>query len=357
MDGLDDLRNAYRLPRDFDNLGRSRGESSYMAVVHADGNNIGQRFQQVGQGKSNREYITAVRDLSHNINAAGMHALRATVEALGQFLLQDTIAESSDPPHAWQREKTRFKERLERLGQKPYLPFRPLVYGGDDVTFVCDGRLGLALAIRYLHEFEKATSQRLEKPACACAGIAIVKTHYPFFQAYTLAESLCKEAKTFVKQWQKDTHQPDASAIDWHVAASGRGDSPGAIRQREYISADGKLLNLRPLLLHPGADDNLRRWPVFEQAAWTLKYHEDWRDRRNKVLALREAFRQGSRAVRQFVTRYQLDKLPCLDHDQDEESRKEGFLTRSEGTRSLYFDAIEALDVFLPLEQPQEQQK
>jgi hypothetical protein len=25
------------------------------------------------------------------------------------------------------------------------LPFRPLVYGGDDVTFVCDGRLGLVL--------------------------------------------------------------------------------------------------------------------------------------------------------------------------------------------------------------------
>ena len=66
---------------------------------------------------------------------------------------------------------------------------RALVFGGDDVTFVCDGRLGLSLATLYAREFAAETAKRPEcGPLTARAGIAIVKTHYPFARAYALAD-------------------------------------------------------------------------------------------------------------------------------------------------------------------------
>jgi hypothetical protein len=36
--------------------------------------------------------------------------------------------------------------KLTLENDKYLLPFRPIVFGGDDVTFICDGRLGLSLA-------------------------------------------------------------------------------------------------------------------------------------------------------------------------------------------------------------------
>src|SRR5260370_22422013 len=45
--------------------------------------------------------------------------------------------------------------KLANKGSNYYIPFRPIVFGGDDVTFVCDCRLGLSLATAYFREFWK----------------------------------------------------------------------------------------------------------------------------------------------------------------------------------------------------------
>jgi hypothetical protein len=346
----------YAIPERFDHMGRSRGEVSYLAVVHADGNSMGKRFQDAGKGKDNRAYINAVRKLSEAVNTAGKQALRKTVGAMEAMLRQQTEAPQATPQSESQAYLDEVVRLVSDLGKAPnnhpnrgmpFLPFRPLVYGGDDVTFVCDGRLGLALAICYLRAFEEETRDLPGGRACACAGVAIVKTHYPFVHAYQQAEALCKNAKQFVRERKKEG-KGDASAIDWHFAASGRSSSISDIRKREYRSTDDKcLLNLRPLLLCAGEDDKLRTWSVFEQAAWQLKYHNDWRERRNKVKALRETLRQGKDDVKQFLTRYDgLERLPRLDRNQSPDSQEGGF----QDDRCLYFDAIEALDVFLPLE-------
>ena len=82
-------------------------------------------------------------------------------------------------------------------GGEERLPFRPIVFGGDDVTFVCEGRLGLPLAAHYL---TRLASEILPDgdPLYARAGIAIVKTHYPFARAYELAGRLGDSAKAFI---------------------------------------------------------------------------------------------------------------------------------------------------------------
>ncbi len=122
------------------------------------------------------------------------------------------------------------------------VPVLPLVLGGDDLTILCDGQYALKFTKDFLEQFERETAclnrtqelkdlkkdklfaELVEKlrievsgeskdiiPYIAnrafgvdrlgiCAGVAIVKPHYPFHQAYKLAKQLLESAKR-VKEW------------------------------------------------------------------------------------------------------------------------------------------------------------
>ncbi|MCU0552276.1 MAG: hypothetical protein MUC48_23345 [Leptolyngbya sp. Prado105] len=311
----------YEFPKDVDDMGRTSTESSYIAVVHADGNGMGNRFRNYGKDKTNREYIIAMRELSQAINDAGLNALKLVIRKLTNALHNNEV--------------------VGHLGQFSlkgnYLPFRPLVYGGDDVTFICDGRLGLELAAEFLHQFEQ---QKLPdgKPLTAAAGVCIVKTHYPFARAYAMSEALCRQAKRFVREKEKG----DFSAIDWHLASSGLIGSITEIRKREYQVNAGSL-TLRPVTLSDAKE--WRTWNNFSRVVRKFQA-EEWRDRKNKVMALREVLRQGSDAVRQFLSAYELPELPEFPNAQKKLS-EQGWLDEVCG----YFDAIEMMEFYLGLQE------
>jgi hypothetical protein len=328
----------YDIPLDVDDLGRSENESSYMAVVHIDGNRMGKRFEDYGQAQSNsqnsiadknRDFIRAMRKLSWGVSEASRKALESVGHAVIKLVDEN---------------KFEIKEN--------YLPFRPIVYGGDDVTFVCDGRLGLSLAVNFLEKFEEFTQELPDKKGkvTACAGIAIVKTHYPFARAYALSESLCSQAKQWMKKETNDYEKPLFSALDWHIAASGLLGSIGEIREREYrvqipeIDKPGSL-TMRPMRSHP-CPNQWRTWAGFSQVVNDFLTHKDWKDRRNKVIDLREVLRQGKKATEQFIQAYSLEKLPDFP-EANTNLAKEGWYTDICG----YFDAIEAMDFYTPLEE------
>jgi hypothetical protein len=255
-----------------------------------------------------------------------------------------------------------------------FFPFRPLVYGGDDVTFVCDGRLGVSLAVEYLTQFEAHATRELGEWSSASAGVAIVKAHYPFARAYGLADDLCKSAKRFRAQERERTEQEQGSYLDWHFAVSGLVGELSDVRRREYQTKEGNLC-LRPLSLRldlpPQVDVfTARRWAVVKKAldefqgtplptAQTNKREgAGWAARRNKVKALRDALRQGEDAVKRFCLIYlngtdQSKKLPALIEGDEGEHRETGWLPSKgkEGSRCAYFDAIELADVYMPLVQ------
>lgn len=328
----------YRVPKDFDDFGRSEGESSYLAVVHADGNSMGKRFQNYGErAKDNREYITQIRRLSQTVNQAGINALKAVAQAVINSIEEDKDEDG----------QTIFTVLKKfKLYNNQYLPFRPLVYGGDDVTFVCDGRLGLELAILYLQEFEKQIVAD-GQPLSACAGVSIIKVHYPFARAYELSEDLCKQAKKFAKvdPITKNPRTSIQSALDWHVAATGLFGFIADIRRREYQVPDGSLA-MRPVLLRD-SDDEWRTWPGFVQIIQEFSQNE-WRERKNKVMALREVLRRGPDAVKEFLLAYRLKSLPEFPRTIGTRRKpfaEKGWLDK----RCGYFDAIEAIDFYLGL--------
>lgn len=330
----------YQFSTRMDELGRTEGESSYIAVVHADGNGMGKRFkamvEQYPNANQNEECLKAIKVLSDAVEQAGKDALQQTVAHMLHTFIH--------PQEQWENESIQFITGIEVSGktEKPYLPFRPLVYGGDDVTFVCDGRLGLTLAATYLAEFEKAAQNLPDgKPAHASAGVAIVKSHYPFARAYDLAEQLCKSAKKEIKL--RDIE--DTSMLDWHIAASGVLDSLEGIRQREYMASDG-FLYARPLTLHRKTEGAgiWRSWEDMSRLIEAFNKGVAWDDKRNKAKALREALREGTNATQRFLTMYALKELPELD------PKVPSLQTYGwDGNRCGYFDAIEAMDMYLPL--------
>ena len=195
----------------------------------------------------------------------------------------------------------------------------------------------------------------------ACAGIAIVKSHYPFARAYALADELCSSAKTF-----RAREGIAGSCLDWHFALSGLSGNLETIRSREYevkqrpnSSEDDdkkRMLMLRPLALHAEAGHEQRSWDVvqagldaFQDMHLSPRQEPQWTNRRNKVKALRDALREGEDATEQFNRRFnQGEKLPFLGEFVSTEVRQKGWFLNLD--RCAYFDAIELADWFIPLQ-------
>jgi hypothetical protein len=329
----------YTYPRAFDQLGGEAGRANFIAVVHADGNNMGKRLKQWSEkSRDNRDFVNRLRAFSQSVNAQGLKAMQAVCNLLVSHVDRDDrgreyvddVFDKGHPGEVTSDRRIRLKEHR--------LPLRPIVFGGDDVTFVCDGRLGLTLAAQFLQAFD---DERLidERPAFACAGVAIVHTHFPFAQAYDLAEKLCKAAKQEARQVVEKRPNAGASLINWHFATSGLLSSWEDIRTREY--QQGKLI-ARPLLV-AAQDASFEQWRSWETFDFLIEQFrgKEWRERRNKLKALRTALRDGETAVGEF-TRVHGDLPEVLGLPADSEARKTGWY----GGRCVYFDAVEADDLF-----------
>ena len=335
---------SFIFPKEFDNMGRGQGEHSYIAVVHADGNGMGKIINKIGdkfsQPEQNRDYINHIRAFSKNVEQSSKKALENTL-----YSLINSVEPANNHYNIIHRNKE--GQRLAEIHLKDRnLPFRPIVFGGDDVTFVCDGRLGISLAIKYLQEFECQTKNKNilnqdGKPGLtACAGISIVKTHYPFARAYKPAEELCKLAKSFRKD-----EKTDDSCLDWHFALSGLSGSIETIRNREYKVKEGSL-NWRPVALHKNISQKIHSWQTVKKALEAFQ-SSDWVTRRNKIKALREALRESKDEIEQFRSKF-LDEseLPDLGLS-DSDYRKKGWVASD----CPYFDAIEMMDWFISLKE------
>ncbi len=120
------------------------------------------------------------------------------------------------------------------------MPVLPLVLGGDDLTVICAGSISLAFTEAYLTAFEEVTraSELLGGGLTACAGVAVVKPHFPFSAAYDLAEELTKEAKKTVKRYAPRSSgqpRPRASAFSFHVQYDSGGSDPEHLRERMQV--------------------------------------------------------------------------------------------------------------------------
>ncbi|MDD1763010.1 MAG: hypothetical protein LUQ59_12335, partial [Methanothrix sp.] len=204
------FKDGFKFTDELEKLGSSRGEDSHLAIVHIDGNNMGQRFELC-------DSLKKTVDLSKSLEKA----TKTSYLDLLLFIIEN---------YNIIRDETSLEDKI--------LPIRLIILGGDDITFVCDGRLGIYFAEKFLKIFEEKEVSDGNK-LTACAGVAITKLKFPFSRGYQLAEELCRNAKM-----QKEKIADNGSWIDFHISFGGFTGSLEDIR-KTYIAPQGNLL-MRP---------------------------------------------------------------------------------------------------------------
>jgi hypothetical protein len=242
---------------------------SWLSVVHADGNGLGQIFLDFGKDididcgsiNRNRYYIDQYRQFSIAIDICTEQAFLDAIESV-------------------------FVGTQQPEGTAPIIiPLVPLILGGDDLTVVCDGRYALQFTQQFLTKFEYHTQNPVMLPVVgasriiidrankhlsadrlsACAGITVMKKHFPFSVAYSLAEELIKSAKTVKDIIKEDGKTIPCSAIDYHILYDSSGVDLKSIRAKLEIANPLTRLYCRPY--------------VVSEPSWYPESYQEWIDR------------------------------------------------------------------------------
>ena len=301
-------------------LGGRKGES-HIAVVHADGNGMGDRLNQVIDKQGQRDDV-----FLHNLRA-----FSASTTVLSHKALEKTLLH--------------FKTALPLMellnNPDDIFPVRPIVFGGDDLTFVCDGRVGLHLAAFYLKQFANGTIDVCgEKTSVdACAGVAIVPTKFPFARAYEFADELCRNAKLHRRYENKSK----GNWLDFQIFQEGVTQSIKALREAQYrtLASGQQRLDQRPYEVLVETTKNPQEgWDLFVEILKTFQSRQWPRSRAKDLL---HALVQGPAATKAFVqnARWSGIKLPPPESETGWKSPDEKTAT------TPYFDPLETLDFYL----------
>lgn len=194
------------------------GKNDWIAIIHADGNGLGKVVQTVGKKKD--VYKVFSQKLSE-----------ATTEAAHQA----------------------YKEVSWPFDAREAIPIRPVVLSGDDMTVIIRGDIALDYANAFIVAFEKETRKALgdilrsehvfaddRDYLTACAGIAFIKSSFPFYYGYELAEVLCGQAKKDTKaiNGENSNHLPPSCLMFHKVQDSFIFDYQDIVR-RELTAYDG----------------------------------------------------------------------------------------------------------------------
>jgi len=178
------------LPKDFENIGERSRPRNYFAFLYADGNRMGETIRSMGEQFSKTNEEEAKRAYTAFSEIVDQATREAAVEAV---LSEVEVSE----------EKARKGERAVLV------PAEMVVAGGDDLILVVPAQSGLAVAARFVEEYEKRTrslqekwkadgrlSQLLmEEPMTISAGVVLAHASYPASQLLELALELMKIAK------------------------------------------------------------------------------------------------------------------------------------------------------------------
>ncbi|MFZ3383580.1 MAG: hypothetical protein WA144_06610 [Candidatus Methanoperedens sp.] len=295
------LNNKYHFPEKIDELGQQKGENNFISIVHIDGNGIGDRFKACKTLKEIRELSIKVENATEK---SMEKILKVTVDNYAKF-------------------RDNFK--LEEYK----LPVRPIIFGGDDVTFITDGRLGVYFARIFIEEFIKYDAGD-GKPLSVCAGIAITKSKYPFYRGYELSEQLCREAKKKAKE-----EDNKSSWLDFHIASGGFSGTITEIREKNYTVPEGNLC-LRPYRV-AGIKTDYRD---LKECINGINHLNKWP--RSKLMELREILNEGQIASEQFIKEIEFRGLKLPEVKDNSKFKNSGWSDKI----TPYFDMIDLKDFY-----------
>lgn len=256
-----ELKDRYTFTNETEKLGQVE-HRDYLAVVHVDGNRMGEAFQSCAD-------LPALRRLSAGVQKITEEAFRGMIADLVNAIDSKKLGPDND-------------FNFQKDGCLTILPVRPVVIGGDDITFVSDGRLGVWLAERFVKYFRQKSVENQQ--FTACAGVCIVKTRYPFYRAYEIAEQLCAAAK-------KKSRKVPGCYLDFLISSGGFSGTLEEVRERLCHSPAGRL-NFGPYRLDtPASTDGIGH------LKGGMKHFQDNNWSRTALARLREVLAAGDDAA------------------------------------------------------------
>ena len=251
-----------------------------------------------------------------------------------------------------------YKEEGIDVGRNhPYLPLRPIIIGGDDVTFVCHARLAVVLAQAFMKELEVLSAKELGKlgknnqnsAIHSCAGIAILNASYPFFRGYELAEQMCGKAK-------EQARKEKSSWLDFIILHGEQAPTVEQIREQEYTSIKGGQLHFGPYVVSEIKNKEYALQNMVDLVNG-LQTSIDTTDMgRNKVKGLRYILQGTTHGIQEYVAQltHRGKSLPSVEdwnayakYGWKAEYLKANTMDEAKAYSTPYIDAIEMMD-YLP---------
>jgi hypothetical protein len=219
-------------------------DNSWLAIIHIDGNGLGQIVQRIGSEPGRLKKFS--RDLDDKTTQA---AVEAVSDTMGDKFSGDNV-----------------------------IPLRPIVLSGDDLTVICRADLALTFATHFIRHFEEATKGIVpedvfeggERYLTACGGIAFIKNAYPFYYGYNLAEALCSWAKKDSKG--RENNNPNrlpASCLMFHKVQSSFVEDFNEIKAKELTAKNNYSFCYGPYYLDKKNPEVIGN-P--ETVRWSLEY-------------------------------------------------------------------------------------
>lgn len=224
-----DIREKYKRVYDIEDMTL---KNDWIAIIHADGNGLGQVVRNIG--KNPQKFREFSRKLDEATTSSAKHAIRS----------------------------------MQGATNEKYLPVRPVILGGDDLTVIIRGDLAVDFAKEFMEEFERQTKAllapidpSLSDGLTACAGIAFIKSSFPYYYGYNLAEELCSAAKKDAKDFRKE----GVSCLMFHKVQDSFVASYDDISSRELSAGDNISFKFGPYYL----ESNIPK------GRWTISMLED----------------------------------------------------------------------------------
>lgn len=289
-DGVD-----YSYPEEMDQLCRKHGEDSQIAIVHIDGNGMGERInRQIQEHKTYSEGVPGIRKISKEIAR----------------LFQDTYAEVLQD--LWYRQVF---ENSGRHDNEKIVPLRPIILDGDDFTFLCRAELAVPVTAGFMMKLMQK-QRNVERKITACGGIAFVHSHFPFRVAYSIAEESCSRAKNkWYSQKGREGRENVSCWLDFQIIKENAVELP--VKNKDWQK--------RPYAIY--MKDNEINGDSLRVLYDTLKNIEDWPS--GRLHRIYRAFQEGD------------DAMKFLEREFASRGYEIGHLVQGKWQESPLFDALE----------------
>jgi hypothetical protein len=166
-----------------------------IAIIHIDGNGLGAMIEDLRkhlENMSDEQYCEAFRAFSSAVAESTTSAAKAASKWLFEV-------------GAYQYKASKNAE------SKDYIPMRPLILGGDDITLLCHANYAMEYSRKFCIAFKAEAEQRLSAicsnyqldsnlKLTASGAVLYHKAGHAFTHSHRLVESLTKVAKKLTKQ-------------------------------------------------------------------------------------------------------------------------------------------------------------